>query len=54
MNCSKSPVLQNKEKVHFLLYRVPSSPEKQMGVWRSSFELIGTLFKGREDESSLF
>ena len=54
MNCSKSPVLQNKEKVHFLLHRVPSSPEKQMGVWRSSFELIGTLFKGREDESSLF
>lgn len=42
MNCSKSPVLQNKEKVHFLLYRVPLSPEKQMGVWRSSFKLIGT------------
>ena len=48
------PVLQNKEKVHFLLYRVPLSPEKQMGVWRSSFKLTGTLFKGREEESSLF
>ena len=43
-----------KKKFTFLLYRVPSSPEKQMGVWRSSFKLIGTLFKGREDESSLF
>ena len=43
------PVLQNKEKVHFLLYRVPLSPEKQMGVWRSSFKL-NKLKKKKKDE----